>query len=88
MSRRDITSEKITMVAEENNPDKAFLAAVTGENGPLAPGCIPALELGTAAGSKAMAESLAGGAVQKGRPNVDKHRSGKMEATTVQETLG
>ena len=68
--------------------DTEMVQSLTSDTGPLAAGCMPALDMGHADGQKSMCESLAGGAVAKPKPN--KNRNPKpaeeVQPATLKET--
>lgn len=62
------TANRMKLQGKETNPDAGLLAAMTGEQGPLASGALPAMETDGAEGERALAEALGSGKVSKAKP--------------------
>lgn len=83
-SRTDMTGETMTLNLTMNDMEREHIDALTSQDGPLAAGALPSLNLAVKEGEKSLAESLCAGSVAK----VKTTKRPKESATEVKATKG
>lgn len=83
-SRTDVMGESLTLNLTMNDMEREHIDALTSQDGPLAAGALPSLNLAVKEGEKSLAESLCAGSVAK----VKTTKRPKESATEVKATKG